>query len=282
MKMSRLFRKTLVAIVIIFGLVANATALLSAWILYKDLSEEYVTKGRAIAGSIAEASVELLRNRDASTVQAMIDKFLEGEGVGYVYVVDEEGRILSHTFVPGVPDQVRQGGADTRDVSVKNVELPGVGTFIQVSAPILAGVAGHVRVGMDTDIIHAKIRSAVVQQELLMLLMLAVSVAVFSLLIKGVSRPLTELAEYARRLQAHDFSARIEVSSDDEVGLLASTMNSMADELSELVSGLERAVADSTRELQAPWPTCGPSWTTWPTASWSPTPPAASPTTTRP
>ncbi len=250
MKMSRLFRKTLVAIVIIFGLVANATALLSAWILYKDLSEEYVTKGRAIAGSIAEASVELLLNRDASTVQAMIDKFLEVEGVGYVYVADEEGRILSHTFVPGIPDQVREGAPDTREVSVKNVELPGVGTFIQVSAPILPGVAGHVRVGMDTDIIHAKIRMAVVQQELLMLLMLAVSVAVFSLLIKGVSRPLTELSEYAKRLRAHDFSARIEVTSDDEVGLLASTMNSMADELSELVSGLERAVADSTRELQ--------------------------------
>ncbi len=250
MKMSRLFRKTLAAIVIIFGLVANATALLSAWILYQDLTDEYVTKGRAIAGSIAEASVELLLNRDASTVQAMIDKFLEIEGVGYVYVADEEGRIISHTFVPGIPADARRGDVDTREVSVKDVELPGIGTFIQVSAPILAGVAGHVCVGMDKDIIRAKIRRAVVQQELLMLLMLAVSVAVFSILIKGVSRPLTELSEYATRLRAHDFSARIAVTSDDEVGLLASTMNSMADELSELVSGLERAVADSTRELQ--------------------------------
>ncbi|QLA21471.1 response regulator [Desulfolutivibrio sulfoxidireducens] len=248
--MSRLFRKTLVAIVVIFGLVANATALLSAWILYTDLTEEYVTKGRAIAGSIAEASAELLLNRDASTVQAMIDKFLEIEGVGYVYVADGEGRILSHTFVPGIPEQARRDVADARGLTVKDLDLPGIGSFIQVTAPILAGVAGVVSVGMDKDIIHAKIRRAVVQQELLMLFMLAVSVAVFFILIKGVSRPLMELSEYAKRLRAHDFSARIAVTSEDEVGLLASTMNSMADELSELVSGLERSVASSTRELQ--------------------------------
>ncbi|MEF3696894.1 ATP-binding protein [Desulfolutivibrio sp.] len=250
MKMSKLFRKTLVAIVILFGVVANASALLSAWILYTDLTDEYETKGRAIAGSIAEASVEILLNRDASTVQAMIDKFLDIEGVGYVYVLDNEGRIISHTFVPGIPDEVQMAPIDPSGFTVTDVALPGMGGFIQVSAPILAGVAGTVCVGMDKNIIHAKIRAAVIQQELLMLFMLAVAVVVFFMLIKGISRPLMELSEYARKLRAHDFSARIIITSDDEVGLLAATMNSMADELSDLVSGLERAVAASTRELQ--------------------------------
>jgi len=250
MKMSRIFRRTLVVIIIIFGLVANATALLSAWILYRDLSDEYVSKGRAIAGSIAEASVEILQSRDASTVQAMIDKFLDIEGVGYVYVIDGDSRIISHTFVPAIPHTDHLGVVDPKAVTVRDVELPGIGDYIQVSAPILAGVAGTVCVGMDKDIIRAKIRAAVIQQELLMLVMLAGAVAVFYILVKGISRPLEELSDYARKLRAHDFSARIEVATDDEVGLLAATMNSMADELSGLVTGLERAVAASTRELQ--------------------------------
>jgi PAS domain S-box-containing protein len=250
MKMSRLFRRALVAIVIIFGVVANASALLSAFILYTDLTDEYETKGLAIAGSIAEASVEILLNRDASTVQAMIDKFLDIEGVGYVYVRDNDGRIISHTFVPGIPDNDHLGEADPSGFTVTDVTLPGMGDYIQVSAPILAGVAGTVSVGMDKNIIRAKIRAAVIQQELLMLFMLLVAVVVFFMLIKGISRPLTDLSEYAKKLRAHDFSARIAITSDDEVGLLAATMNSMADELSELVSGLERAVATSTRELQ--------------------------------
>ncbi|NDY56611.1 response regulator [Desulfovibrio sulfodismutans] len=248
--MSKLFRKTLVAIVILFGVVANASALLSAFILYTDLTDEYETKGRAIAGSIAEASVEILQSRDASTVQAMIDKFLDIEGVGYVYVLDNEARIISHTFVPGIPDEIQKAQIDPSGFTVKDVDLPGIGGFIQISAPILAGVAGTVSVGMAKNIIHAKIRAAVIQQELLMLFMLAVAVVVFFMLIKGISRPLMELSEYAQKLRAHDFSARIIITSDDEVGLLAATMNSMADELSDLVSGLERAVAASTRELQ--------------------------------
>ncbi len=248
--MSKLFRKTLLAIVILFGIVANATALLSAWILYNNLTDEYVTKGLSIAKSIAGASVEVLLNRDASTVQSMIDEFLEIEGVAYVYVVDGEGEIISHTFVPCVPEEAKAMGRNKSAASVENVTLTGHGDFLQVSAPILAGVAGRVFVGMDKGIIWAKMRSAIIRQELLMLVMFCLSVIVFYVLIKGISRPLTELSEYARRLKDHDFSAAIEVRSDDEVGLLAGTMKSMAGELSSLVSGLEKAVASSTAELQ--------------------------------
>lgn len=248
--MSKLFRKTLLAIIILFGIVANATALLSAWILYNNLTDEYVTKGRSIAKSIAGASVEVLLNRDASTVQAMIDEFLEIEGVAYVYVVDGAGEIISHTFVPCVPVEARIAGLRKTPSSVEDVSLAGHGDYLQVSAPILAGVVGRVFVGMDKDIIWAKMRSAIIQQELLMLVMFCLSVFVFSVLIKGVSRPLTELSEYAKKLKNHDFSATITVRSGDEVGLLAGTMKSMAEELSSLVSGLEKAVANSTAELQ--------------------------------
>jgi len=248
--MSKLFRKTLLAIVILFGIVANATALLSAWILYNNLTEEYVTKGRAIAKSIAGASVEVLLNRDASTVQATIDEFLEIEGVAYVYVRDDKGEIISHTFTPCVPKELESSKGGRGVVTVENVALAGHGEYIQVSAPILAGVAGRVYVGMDKDIIWQKMRAAILQQELLMLGMFCLSVVVFYILIKGVSRPLTELSEYARRLKNHDFSATIEVRSGDEVGLLAGTMKSMAGELSTLVTGLEKAVANSTAELQ--------------------------------
>ncbi len=248
--MSKLFRKTLLAIVVLFGIVANATALMSAWILYNNLTEEYVTKGRAIAKSIAGASVEVLLNRDASTVQATIDEFLEIEGVAYVYVRDDKGDVISHTFTPCIPKEVLAGRGGRMGVTVDNVSLTGHGEYIQVSAPILAGVAGRVYVGMDKDIIWKKMRAAILQQELLMLGMFCLSVVVFYILIKGISRPLTELSEYARRLKNHDFSATIEVRSGDEVGLLAGTMKSMAGELSTLVTGLEKAVANSTAELQ--------------------------------
>lgn len=245
--MSRIFRKTLVAVVLVFGVAANATALLSAWLLHRHLTHEYVTTGRAIAKALAAGSPDALAAGDAATVQAMIDEFLRIDGVGYVYVTDARGRVVAHTFVPAMP--VSLTGLRP-EPGVVRFSLPGQGDFIQVTAPILAGEAGFVSVGMDKAGIWQVMRGAVMGQEALMLAMLLVAVVVFYALVGGITRPLVELAGYAVKIRDHDFSAKPPRTGDDEVGVLARAMQSMAAQLSLLVSDLTRAVADTTRELQ--------------------------------
>ena len=245
--MSRIFRKTLVAVILVFGVAANATALLSAWLLHRHLADEYVTTGRAIAMAIAAGSPDALAARDAATVQAMIDEFLRIEGVGYVFVTNARGRVVAHTFVPAMPASL-VGVRPER--GVVRVSLPEGGEFIQVTAPILAGEAGFVSVGMDKAGIWQVMRGAVMGQEALMLGMLLVAVVVFYALVGGITRPLVELAGYAVKIRDHDFTAKPPKTGDDEVGVLARAMQSMAAQLSLLVSDLTKAVADTTRELQ--------------------------------
>ena len=248
--MSRLFRKTLLAIVLVFGVSANATALLSAWLLHRHLTDEYVTKGRAIAMAIAAASPDALVGGDAASVQAMIDEFLHIEGVGYVFVVDRMGRVAAHTFLPTMPTTVPQVTVSHQEaISIDDSVIPDQGDFIQVTAPILAGEAGQVSVGMDKAGIWRVMREAVIRQEALMLAMFAVAVVIFYALVSGIARPLAALAEYAVKIRDHDFSATPPPASDDEVGVLARAMGSMAGQLSVLVSNLKQAVADTTREL---------------------------------
>ena len=62
-----------------------------AWRVEDELSREYESKGTAIANSIAGPSVEILLHRDAASVQALIDQYLDIDGVGYVFVEDEKG-----------------------------------------------------------------------------------------------------------------------------------------------------------------------------------------------
>jgi PAS domain S-box-containing protein len=247
---SRLFRKTLLAIVLVFGVSANATALLSAWLLHRHLTDEYVTKGRAIAMAIAAASPDALVGGDAASVQAMIDEFLRIDGVGYVFVADRMGRIVAHTFLPAMPATVPQVTVSHQEaISIDDAVIPERGDFIQVTAPILAGEAGQVSVGMDKAGIWRVMREAVIRQEVLMLAMFAVAVVIFYALVSGIARPLAALAEYAVKIRDHDFSATPPPASDDEVGVLARAMGSMAGQLSVLVSNLKQAVADTTREL---------------------------------
>ncbi len=252
MIMSKLFKKTLFIIIILFAVIAITIAISSGWNLYKDLTEEYKSKGTAIAKSIAGSSVETILNRDASTVQAMIDQFLEIIGVSYVFVVDAQGEIISHTFVPSVPEEIiRIKSEKTKTVAkIQDLHIRGKGDFIDISAPILEGAIGFVHVGMDKGIIMSQMKSAMVRQLYLLSIIFLLSIAMAYIFVNKVSQPLNKLTEYAKKLASHDFSSAVDIRSNDEIGLLADTMKSMATDLHEVFDRYEQAINDAIVELQ--------------------------------
>ncbi|HEX5270324.1 MAG TPA: hypothetical protein VFW33_07555, partial [Gemmataceae bacterium] len=199
---SSLLTKTAAILVCHFVVTAGALAALLAWRIDDELTQEHTSKGTAIAESIAGAGPELLQYRDTATVQAMMDQYLDIRGVSYVYLTDENGEILCHTFAPCVPDEVA-GLTGRRDgTAVRPVTLPGLGESLDVCAPIVAGEVGYVHVGMDRGLIRAAVRSALLKQMGLMALLFGVGVAAVLVLMARVSRPLRQLTAYAQRLAA--------------------------------------------------------------------------------
>ena len=262
MKTSRLFTKTLILIVILFGIIATATSVLSGWTLYRSLTAEYQSKGIAIAQSVADSSAEILLNRDLSTVQAIIDQFGEIGGVAYVFVSDAQGEIISHTFVPAVPKEVlpliKQSRSSllTGDVVTTKLQVEGLGDFIHIYAPILAGVAGFVHVGMDQGFIRAQIWSTVVKQQGLMFAIFILSIVVAYVLVNRISRPLNQLADYTHSLASHDFAAGLVIpaeiealpqKSKDEIGKLAESFINMERTLQRYLKDLEETTATKER-----------------------------------
>jgi sigma-B regulation protein RsbU (phosphoserine phosphatase) len=256
MKMSKLFQRTLIIMVVLFGIIATVTSILSGWTLSRRLTEEYESKGTAIAKSIADSSVELLLNRDASTVQTIIDQFLEIQGVSYVFVTDEQGDIISHTFVPAIPREVLDIKGEKQRTVVRDIRIEGMGDVINVSAPILVGVVGYVHLGMDKKIIRASIWSAIIGQQSLMFVIFLVSVLVARLLVRHVSQPLSKLSEYVKQLAAHDFSLPATVQSNlallpgesrDEIGELAASFIHMEQALKHSIEHLKEATAAKER-----------------------------------
>ncbi len=252
MIVSKLFKKTLFIIIVLFAVIAVTIAISSGWNLYKDLTEEYKSKGTAIAKSIAGSSVETILNRDASTVQAMIDQFLEIIGVSYVFVVDAQGEIISHTFVPSVPEEIIIIKSEkTKTVAkIQDLRIRGKGDFIDISAPILQGAIGFVHVGMDKGIIMSQMKSAMIRQLYLLSIIFLLSIAMAYIFVNKVSQPLNKLTEYAKKLASHDFSSAVDIESTDEIGLLADTMKSMATDLHEVFDRYEQAINDAIVELQ--------------------------------
>jgi PAS domain S-box-containing protein len=252
--MSKLFKKTLIIMILMFGAVASAVSIYSAWMNYERLIEEYKSKAIAISNNIASSSLEIFLNRDAATIQSIVDEYSEIKGVAYVLVAYEDGEIISHTFAPQIPEKIRglikKRPSPKDEVTVTNIDLPDRGAYLDVSSPILSGVAGYVHVGMDLDELRSYIGQAMVRQHAITFVLFLLAVVVAYLFINNISRPLQELARYADRLAERDFDAVVEIKSDDEIGLLARTMNNMARETKNLIAGLENSIQEATRELQ--------------------------------
>ena len=226
MRVAKLFQKTMFGIFLLFGLIALSTSALCVWTVDKQLSSEYEANSKAISQTIANSSLDIILNRDMSTLQSLIDQFKEIQGVKYIYIANEEGEILAHTFVPGIPKEIT--ASNRQSVATVQRQLPGFGEFIEVSSPILDGLGGSAHVGMDKGLIALKIQTAIGQQIYLISIIFIVSIIGSFMLVNLAAKPLGRLGGYAMHLAAPDAPSIIKpeemqalLERNDEVGQLA-------------------------------------------------------------
>ncbi len=222
MKVQRVFQRPLFGVFFLFGLIGVSTSALCIYTVDTHLSEEYESNSLGIAQAIADSSVDIILNRDLSTLQSLIDQFMEIQGIGYIYISNEHGEYLAHTFVPGIPDDILASQAS--DTGALERHIPGLGDFIEVSSPILAGVAGRVHIGMNSSLIALKVQRAVGQQVYLISLIFIFGVLAAVWLMNLAGKPLAVLMEYAAvlaRKEKPGAAANSLLERDDEIGQLA-------------------------------------------------------------
>jgi len=221
-----------------------------------SLSDEFTSKGTAIAISLASSGVDLILNRDASTVQALVDQFASINGVAYVMVYGRDKKLIAHTFVPVVPAGIIEENIVPGTVAKQVREIayvdPASGVrrnVLDVGVSMLGGQLGTVRVGMDRAIITAAAtRSS--NQLLLVFAAAAVLAGLASIVfVRRITRPVADLVTIARRVGQGDLTRLVPVTSHDEVGQLALTFNQTIVRLRSLVqTEAERDQERASRE----------------------------------
>ena len=221
---------------------AAITWWISVQALTTNLTEEFTSKGSAIAKSLASSGVDLLLTRDASTVQGIVDQFGAINGVKYVMVYDPQRTLVAHTFSPLVPAGIveknlvpGEAAQQIRAIAYPDPVTGAIQQIIDIGVPVLAGQLGTVRVGMDRSIITiAAVRSG------RGLLLVFGGVALFAVLAgvvfaHHITKPVTQVVRVAERVGQGDLSRLAIVTSRDEIGQLATTFNDTVVRLRSLV-----------------------------------------------
>ena len=107
--------------------------------------------------------------------------------------------------MPGIPEEIRN--SDSFSTATIERSLPGMGDFVEVSSPILTGVAGSVHIGMDMGLIVLKIQRAIGQQVYLISIIFVVGVFAAIWFVNLVAEPIERLLAYAVGLARDDGAA---------------------------------------------------------------------------
>jgi methyl-accepting chemotaxis protein len=227
-----LLGKIVIFLVAVLVPLAALTWYVSARSIKAAMTEEFVSKGEAIAGSLASSGVDLISTRDASSVQSLVDEFARIRGVAYVMVYDPQKKLIAHTFSPSVPagivDKNLVPGTvarQQRDIAYQDPARKGSRDIIDIGVPMAAGKLGTVRVGMDRAIIDQAAAASGRQVLLVFAGAAALTVIGGALLARRITRPVTQLVEAAQRVGEGDLSETVAVTSRDEIGELARTFN---------------------------------------------------------
>jgi signal transduction histidine kinase len=167
-------------------------------------------------------------------------------GTGSAYLVDDQGRVVAHrnpsvvlrgtTFQ--VPDQNGvQTGLNGARVILVSREIPlGEQTLnLVIERPLSEAFAPTLRSVLVTV--------AVVSAALI------AAVALGYLVVRQIIQPIVGLASTSRALATGDLSQRAQAGGDDELGALAESFNSMADQLQLTIGSLEQRVTERTQAL---------------------------------
>jgi methyl-accepting chemotaxis protein len=128
------------------------------------------------------------------------------------------------------------------------------GTFYTGFAP-LRNAQGEVVAIVGADLSLAEVEA--VQAKLLSLALLGMSVSLVLsvitalLYVRSVVRPVDRLHDAVKRFSEKDFSARAEVISEDEIGDLSRSFNTMADMIQDYHHRAEEEVRERTQDLVA-------------------------------
>ena len=220
----------MMAIVLLFALLTG----LLFWSTISDVMRASLERrGTSVAVEVAELSSEAIQTGNLFALEELIHTTKRNNDfVAYIFLLDEQGRVMAHTFSKGMPLHLRElhtAAGEEPDIMEIRTDR---GRIRDVSTPIEGGALGTVRVGVSEDALAGLLKTNLFKLSGITLGILLLATLLIFRLSEILTRPLFHLMERAEHISKGHFSPRsIALSSSDEIGRLANAMNRMEEHL---------------------------------------------------
>ncbi len=226
-------------------------------IAHDKLYEEARGKATALSGALAYNARYGLLTQDSVILSDLMRGVISVQEIEFSLFADAEGKVLARQLEPGVElDEAAvlqglAGSGETSRIEIDSHLIVRTPVFSEVYDPFAENMQG----GVDADAPKKPIGYAVVGITLagvaervgsmmtLILLIVAASAVVFAAFQSYLARrellPLDDMELAASRIADGDFTARVNVSGNDEIGRLGDIFNRMAMSLENIVGSVQ-------------------------------------------
>ncbi len=242
------------------------------YILFKSAQDRfdaqlasYEESGQSVALNLAENVQFGVMTADREIIKEKVEQIIKDPKVSWILVTDEQNDIIYEQFRSGVEkdsfelDPIIGKQLDTTvpitqetlrsktgepfltfwvpiTLEIKGGGMDSEPTFIEQAAPVQLG---SIILGMNLKDIYRQRASSRTSGIIAMAAMAIVLIGVLWYLVRRVTQPIVTMADMARKVGKGDLTVEIPVRTDDELGLLASTMN-------EMIAGIREQIDRST------------------------------------
>ena len=235
-----LFRRTFLFIV---GIVLSVVALFNYSIIYSQqqaLLDVLFSKAQTVAKSIALVSADAMVTEDDSFIVEHVQKVLEdNEEIIYTLVSKRDDYTIYNdaakwSLMQTVPIPLQQMQREEALGRILHSELTEKEVY-HFSYPVLFSNIkwGWVSIGFSLEQYERNLRNIYRNSVLLLFAMFIVSVLLSYILAQWLVKPILSLNRAARQVASGDLSVKVDVTSKDEIGELASSFNYMINALKE-------------------------------------------------
>lgn len=207
--------------------------------------EEVRLRSQNILEMVAYSAAPGLYFDDKTTVEEALSIARLNKDLVYLVITDETGAMVS--------SHMRSDSANASAVPIaimalsraKDLSLYERDTPIEMEG----AVVGHLWLGLSLAEPKERVNEARKTITLVCLILLVVGVGLMMVLSNVITRPLQVITDTAKRVGKGDLALRVEVTSSDEVGLLARAFNHMIQEVGRSQSELEERKSELEEEI---------------------------------
>lgn len=252
LKTSSFFVKMMLTLIIVLILL-GATSIVQTRLMMNSLfAEQQEKRGISIANTLSARAANLILVNNYYDLHELVkDTQQTNDDVRYVFVINNQGELLAHSFPSGFPKDLLQANPLEDTLKYKIVELSTEeGLVRDIAVPILEGRLGIVHVGLNDASLRSVLNGTTRQIMIDTIIAVLVGIILTMILTRRLVKPIQELVLVTGAITKGDLTRRAKATSSDEVGKLASAFNAMADYLQQSMDELKQKEEARTHLLQ--------------------------------